>query len=154
MSRRRQPEIYAEPCSARSFPQYCSSAPYRSAAELATQRVKSETVVHLDRLISTALIVAEAAILITPSLAQELGDLKRGLAVAVETCAACHGVRRNEKSIDARAPTFTAIAAVNGMSAMALNVALQSPHRAMPNIMLDPRDRADVIAYILCLQSN
>lgn len=39
------------------------------------------------------------------------------------------------------------------MSAMALNVALLTPHHAMPNIMLDPQERADIIAYILSLKS-
>jgi hypothetical protein len=40
------------------------------------------------------------------------------------------------------------------MSEMALSVSLQTPHRAMPNIMLDPQERADVIAYILSLKGD
>jgi hypothetical protein len=40
------------------------------------------------------------------------------------------------------------------MSAMALNVALLTPHHAMPNIMLDPQERADVIAYVLSLKTE
>jgi hypothetical protein len=52
-----------------------------------------------------------------------------------------------------RRPSGT-IAETNGMSEMALNVALQTPHRAMPNIMLDPQERADVVAYILSLKGD
>ena len=37
---------------------------------------------------------------------------------------------------------------------MALNVSLLSSHRSMPNIVLDPQERADVVAYILSLKSN
>ena len=40
------------------------------------------------------------------------------------------------------------------MSGIALNVALLSPHRAMPNIILDSQERADVIAYILSLKTD
>ena len=49
---------------------------------------------------------------------------------------------------------FTVIADVRGMSAMALHVALQTSHRSMPNIVLDPQERADVVAYILSLKSR
>jgi hypothetical protein len=59
-----------------------------------------------------------------------------------------------EKSINPLAPPFLAIAEVKGMSGIALNVALLSPHRAMPNIILDSQERADVIAYILSLKTD
>ena len=86
--------------------------------------------------------------------AQEYGDASRGSAVATGVCIACHGVRRGENSINPLAPPFSVIAATKGMSTMALNVALQTPHRAMPNIMLESQERADVVAYILTLKSN
>ena len=101
-----------------------------------------------------ALSVAAAALLSAPAWAQEYGDASRGATLAVGVCVACHGVRKGEGSVNPLAPPFTVIADVRGMSAMALNVALLSSHRAMPNIMLDPQERADVVAYILSLKSN
>jgi hypothetical protein len=38
------------------------------------------------------------------------------------------------------------------MTAIALTVALQTSHATMPNIILSPDDRRDVIAYILSLR--
>ena len=95
-----------------------------------------------------------AVALAGPAPGQEYGDASRGSAVALGLCIACHGVRQAENSNNPLAPPFALIAATKGMSAMALNVALMSPHRAMPNIMLDAQERADVIAYILTLKSN
>jgi mono/diheme cytochrome c family protein len=89
-----------------------------------------------------------------PASAQDHGDVKRGAALALGVCIACHGVRHGEESNNLLAPPFADIAKSKGMSAIALNVALQSPHHAMPNIMLDPQERADVIAYILSLKYN
>jgi mono/diheme cytochrome c family protein len=81
--------------------------------------------------------------------AQERGDAVRGAQLAQRICIACHGIRSGEESVNPSAPSFSAIAATRGMSPMALHVALLSPHREMPNIMLDARERADIVAYIL-----
>jgi mono/diheme cytochrome c family protein len=86
--------------------------------------------------------------------AQNTGDAGRGSALALRVCIACHGVRPGEASNNLLAPPFNVIADTRGMSEMALNVALLSPHRAMPNIMLNPQERADLIAYILTLKTN
>jgi hypothetical protein len=40
------------------------------------------------------------------------------------------------------------------MSEVALNVALVTSHRAMPNLVLNARERADIVAYILRLRAN
>jgi len=109
---------------------------------------------HLKRPISIVLMLAGVVLPGTSALAQDHGDAKRGSALALQTCIACHGVRRGEKSSNPLAPPFTTIATVKGISAIALNVSLLSPHRAMPNIMLDPQERADVIAYILSLKTD
>ena len=37
---------------------------------------------------------------------------------------------------------------------MALTVWFQSPHSNMPNLILEPSDRDDVIAYILSLRDT
>jgi mono/diheme cytochrome c family protein len=89
-----------------------------------------------------------------PVLAQDYGEASRGSALASQVCATCHGIRHGENSPNPLAPPFAVIAATRGMSETALNVALQSPHRVMPNIMLEPQERADIIAYILTLKPN
>jgi mono/diheme cytochrome c family protein len=99
-----------------------------------------------------ALTLIGAAFLGGSAWAQDHGDVKRGSALALGVCIACHGVRHGEESNNMLAPPFADIAKSQGMSAIALNVALLSPHHAMPNIMLDPQERADVIAYILSLK--
>jgi hypothetical protein len=38
------------------------------------------------------------------------------------------------------------------MTSIALSAALNTSHRSMPNIMLSPDERADIIAYILSLK--
>jgi mono/diheme cytochrome c family protein len=100
---------------------------------------------------ATAIVVALA---IVPAMAQEPGDARRGESLAREVCLACHAVSKGQSSSDPRAPAFEAIADTRGMSAMALNVALLSPHRDMPNLALSADERADVIAYILALRSR
>jgi mono/diheme cytochrome c family protein len=95
-----------------------------------------------------------AFLLGTPALAQDRGDVKRGSQLALGTCAVCHSVGKGGRSTNPSAPPFRTIAETEGMSEMALSVALQTPHHEMPNIMLDPQERADVIAYIMSLRGN
>lgn len=109
---------------------------------------------HHKLLFSIALMVAAGALLDAPVFAQESGDATRGWKLAFGTCAVCHGVHNDDKSGSGGAPNFSSIANVKGISAMALNVALLSSHRSMPNIMLDAQERADVIAFILTLKTD
>jgi hypothetical protein len=44
------------------------------------------------------------------------------------------------------------LATTPGMTTIALTVALQTSHRLMPNIVLQPDERRDVIGYILSLK--
>ena len=53
-----------------------------------------------------------------------------------------------------RMRSFAHIANVPGMSAMALHVALQSPHKTMPNLMFEPDELRNLIAYILTLKER
>jgi mono/diheme cytochrome c family protein len=103
-------------------------------------------------LASAALVVAPCARSVVG--AQEFGDARRGAALANGICVACHGVRKGETSVNPLAPPFSTVADVRGMSAMALNVALQSSHRNMPNFVLDAEERADLVSYILSLKSK
>jgi mono/diheme cytochrome c family protein len=84
---------------------------------------------------------------------QEIGQPSRGLVLAQRLCAECHAVQKEySRSPNANAPRFQAIASIPGMTATALSAALNTSHRAMPNIMLPADEQADIIAYILSLK--
>lgn len=79
-----------------------------------------------------------------------VGKPETGLALARGTCAECRAVAPKELgSGDAAAPSFHRIANVSGMTETALYVALQTSHRTMPNVRLEPDEMRDVVAYIL-----
>lgn len=100
-------------------------------------------------------IVSAAAVPTVPANAQQVGNARVGLDLARAHCADCHAVERgNRRSIRPAAPAFTVIATSPGMSAPALAAALQTSHRDMPDIVLAPRERADLVAYILSLQGK
>jgi mono/diheme cytochrome c family protein len=85
--------------------------------------------------------------------AQEIGHAGRGLALAQRLCAQCHAVAKQQpQSPNEDAPPFPIIASVPGMTSIALSAALNTSHQSMPNIMLRPDERADIIAYILSLK--
>jgi len=87
--------------------------------------------------------------------AQQTGDAGRGLAFAQRQCAGCHAVQAGQtRSPLAGVATFTEIANTPGMTALALGVWFQSPHPNMPNLILDPQDRDDVIAHIESLRAR
>lgn len=86
--------------------------------------------------------------------AQEPGDVDRGRAYAERVCADCHAVRPGALGADRRdAASFAAIANTPGMTAMALTIWLETPHREMPHIIIEPKDRAAVVAYITSLKT-
>jgi mono/diheme cytochrome c family protein len=88
-----------------------------------------------------------------PGGAQEIGQPGRGLVAAQRLCAQCHAVQKGQtRSPNGNAPRFQTIAAVPGMTAIALSAALNTSHRSMPNIMLERDEQADIIAYILSLK--
>jgi mono/diheme cytochrome c family protein len=80
------------------------------------------------------------------------GDVEAGLRYADAVCSECHGVRPDEASRMPKVATFVEIANSPGMTGTAIAVWLQTPHRAMPNLMLEAEDRANVIAYIMTLK--
>jgi mono/diheme cytochrome c family protein len=87
--------------------------------------------------------------------AQEIGEPQKGLAVAQRLCADCHAVvRKDARSPNPDAPRFEVIATSPGMSSTALFAMLQTSHRTMPNIILDPEEMRHVIAYILSLKGG
>jgi mono/diheme cytochrome c family protein len=89
----------------------------------------------------------------TPSWAQEAGDPGRGLVFAQQTCASCHAVLPAETtSPRPNTATFKTIANTPGMTGTAVAVWLQTPHKSMPDLIIEAGDRNDVIAYILSLR--
>jgi mono/diheme cytochrome c family protein len=80
-------------------------------------------------------------------------DANAGLLLARQLCSECHVVERGPaRSPNPASPSFETIANVPGMTAMALSAALQSPHRSMPNVMLDSNQLRSIVAYVLTLR--
>ena len=77
----------------------------------------------------------------------------RGLAYAQSACATCHAVEAGQTSSpNPRAPAFEIVANLPGMTPIALNAWLHSPHPSMPNIVVAPDDRDDIAAYLNSLK--
>ena len=96
--------------------------------------------------------IAATATLLSAAMAKAQ-DAAQGLALAKQVCAVCHAVDRTQaRSPNGAAPRFEDIANIPGMTATALIVALQTPHRSMPNLILQPDEMRDVAAYILSLK--
>ena len=95
------------------------------------------------------------AVALSPSLASavELGSPKAGLAYAERVCAECHEVQAGDSfSPNPTSPTFQEIADTPGMTARALGVFLTTSHPTMPDIIIEPGDMDNVIAYIMSLR--
>lgn len=84
----------------------------------------------------------------------DAGSVARGLAYAETNCASCHGISADDPaSPNLDAPPFTELANdTPGMTGLALNVWLRSPHEQMPHLLI-PADRAeDLWAYMSSLK--
>ena len=84
--------------------------------------------------------------------AQATGDPQAGAAYAKQYCAKCHTIAGENKSPEPTAPRFKDVANTSGMTATALRVWLQTSHPTMPNIILEPKELSNVVAYILSLK--
>jgi len=83
------------------------------------------------------------------------GDPVAGLGLARDHCAECHYVEADWIDLFINdAPDFLEIAGQPAYTAMALNVFLQTPHKQMPDFILTPTERDDVISYILSLRKT
>ena len=85
--------------------------------------------------------------------AEKEGDPQAGFEYAHTYCATCHGISE-EKSPLPQAPRFRHVADTTGMTATALQVWMQTSHPTMPNIIVEPKDMRDIIAYILSLKGR
>jgi mono/diheme cytochrome c family protein len=84
--------------------------------------------------------------------AEEAGDARAGLTFALANCAGCHAIRAFEdQSPNISAPPFSSVSKTPGMTGRALAVWLQTSHPTMPDFIISPADRDNVIAYILSL---
>ena len=87
--------------------------------------------------------------------AQEPGDARKGYAYAERVCAQCHGIRGSDPASPvAGLATFKTIANTPGMTGTAIAVWLQTPHKAMPNLIVEREDRDNVVAYIMGLRDK
>ena len=79
------------------------------------------------------------------------GDPEAGAAYAEQVCAQCHAIHRTGLSPESTAPPFRD-APTLGMKGTALRFWLSTSHPTMPNIIVEPQDMDNVIAYILTLK--
>lgn len=77
---------------------------------------------------------------------------EEGRAYAEQNCAACHAIDAGQgSSPNPAAPTFEVIASTPGMTIIALNAWLHTPHKTMPNLKIDQDKIEPLSAYILTL---
>jgi mono/diheme cytochrome c family protein len=88
--------------------------------------------------------------------AEQVGNVQDGLAYARAHCGECHGVEATAQdfSPNVDAPDFSVVANTPGMTERALGVWLQTSHPSMPNFIIPPEQRDNVIAYIMSLKSK
>src|SRR5215467_12377678 len=113
-------------------------------------RIGASAMTQIARLIGS---IAIAGTLFTEAPARAQETANAGLILARQLCSECHAVERApSRSPNPASPPFETIANVPGMTGMALSAALQSPHRSMPNVMLDNKQLGSIVAYVLSLR--
>jgi len=85
--------------------------------------------------------------------ADDLGSAARGETLAREVCAECHAVAPGEVSPRTDATAFAEVADLASTTRQSLFVFLNTPHPTMPNLVLEPQESDDLIAYILSLRT-
>jgi mono/diheme cytochrome c family protein len=105
-----------------------------------------------------AILLAVAALLLirlhyadgaTPAAAD---SVTAGHKLAEAWCAACHAIDASAARSQANVPDFVAVANLPSTTELALKVFLQSSHSTMPNLVLTPEQRGDLVNYILSLK--
>jgi len=99
-----------------------------------------------------SVLVAVLADFVDPAFAQHAADPAAGADYAKKFCTKCHALNRGEASPEPTAPPFGNVANTKGMTATALTVWLTTSHPTMPNIVIEPHDMDNVVAYILSLK--
>jgi tetratricopeptide (TPR) repeat protein len=132
------------------------AAPHDEMPRFVLTGPEIDTVVaYINSLSAAKASPAKAGLRVPVAEALETGDAARGLAYAQKTCAGCHNVlRTSAPSPHRQAPTFRKIANTPGMSVTALTVWSRTTHPTMPNLIIQPEDMDDLIAYILSLRER
>jgi mono/diheme cytochrome c family protein len=87
--------------------------------------------------------------------ADELGDIDAGFQFAAQHCAGCHDIKTpNPMTTGSGVPTFATVANTAGITRTSLLVWMQNSHPDMPDLILEPQDLDNVIAYILSLKKS
>ena len=87
--------------------------------------------------------------------AEDTGDARKGLSYAQKVCSRCHNVLRSDApSPNTRATPFKKVANTPGMTVTALTVWSRTTHPTMPNLVIEPTDMDNLIAYILSLRDR
>lgn len=107
-------------------------------------------------MIRTMFTVPLAAALAAVAAGAKAQNIAAGHAFAREACNACHVVEFEQRAFRrfVIGPAFRDIANTPGMTATALQVFLTSSHPRMPNLILTPEEKANVVAYILSLRDQ
>ena len=79
--------------------------------------------------------------------------VSRGHSYAQRVCGTCHAVAAGDQHSPA-APSFNVVANTPGMTRLALNAWLHSPHQSMPNLIVDPNEIDDLAAYLASLRRS
>lgn len=102
-----------------------------------------------------SLIVATGAMALMAGAAwaQDIGEPAQGRILAQQICSECHSIdKASARSPNAAAPRFESIANIPGMTPTALAATLQTSHRTMPNVLLQPDEFRNIVTYILSLR--
>jgi len=86
--------------------------------------------------------------------AEDVGNARLGGDYARAHCAECHGVEAagDDFSPNPDAPDFSVVASTPGMTARAIMVWLQTSHPTMPDLIIPPEARDNLVAYIMSLK--
>ena len=81
-------------------------------------------------------------------------DAAAGAHLAREVCAKCHVVAADQMIDPGIGPSLLEVAEHPATTELSLRAFLRTPHATMPNLMLTPEERDDVIAYLLTLKGG
>jgi mono/diheme cytochrome c family protein len=81
--------------------------------------------------------------------ADDVGDPDAGRNIANAWCSNCHAFEGSNHATATGAPTFSAVAADPAITPLSLRVFLRTTHDRMPDLQLNNRETADLIAFIL-----
>ena len=96
-------------------------------------------------------LVLGAMLISSPATAE--GDPAKGLEYAKKSCANCHAITASAKvSPNMLAPPFGMIAKSKMVTTREIIAWLQSSHPDMPDLVLEPNERDDLVAYIKSLE--